>query len=132
MERRHYFDFVGAVSRIITNSSAAFVLAWGKHAERLLPPCDWKMPMASGDHDYGNGMIFYGWGLSYPPASRLLTREQMLVGLCNNYSCIGDFCCGYGETGYYAILAGKRFVLSDHNPQCIGDIAENHGGWGVK
>lgn len=38
------------------------------------------------------------------------------------YDCIGDFCCGYGYVGRIFRAAGKGFVLSDYNRECIGYI----------
>ena len=114
-EKRQWLHFVEMVSRIISSISTPVVLMWGKHVEKDLPQYDWSVPSKE-------GLIFYGWRLPRPPASKLLTREQMLMGLCVEYSCIGDFCCGYGETGIFAQSAGKSFVLSDFNANCIGEV----------
>ena len=49
--------------------------------------------------------------------------------LAARYSCIGDFCCGYGRTAKRFNEAGKRFVVSDYNPAWIGYMAKEWQGW---
>lgn len=48
----------------------------------------------------------------------------ILSELASRFDCVGDFCCGYGNTGKAFASAGKRFILSDMNPKCIGGCAE--------
>jgi hypothetical protein len=47
------------------------------------------------------------------------TATGILEGLAKQFECVGDFCAGYGSAARTFVLAGKRFVASDCNPQCI-------------
>jgi hypothetical protein len=53
----------------------------------------------------------------------------MLHAIAQRYDTVGDPCCGYGRAGRFFLRAGKRAVLSDFDPHCIGYIAEHAGGW---
>lgn len=50
---------------------------------------------------------------------------QLMDSLMAQHAVGMDFFCGYGILGRYALKHGKRAVLSDINPQCIGFIKEN-------
>lgn len=49
---------------------------------------------------------------------------DILAECAKAYDCIGDFVCGYGRAGWVFYRHGKRFIMSDHNAQCIGYIAD--------
>lgn len=51
------------------------------------------------------------------------TATDILEELAQRFNVVGDFCCGYGRTANIFRNAGKRFVVSDFNPSCIGYIA---------
>jgi hypothetical protein len=53
----------------------------------------------------------------------------LLDSLATKFECIGDFCCGYGNSGRVFAKYGKRFVLSDINPKCIGFIKNHAQEW---
>jgi hypothetical protein len=64
---------------------------------------------------------------------RLLTADLSTTAtlelLADHFDCVGDSCCGYGQAGYAFARAGKRFVLSDFNANCIGYIAKHAPDW---
>lgn len=71
---------------------------------------------------------FYRCSLGVPVIPDL-TVEKLLGRLAERYDCIGDITAGYGNSGRIFAAAGKRFVLSDFDPRCIGKIAEIADGW---
>tara|TARA_Y100000310_G_scaffold140706_1_gene140121 strand:- start:2547 stop:2999 length:453 start_codon:yes stop_codon:yes gene_type:complete len=112
-------EFVQNVSRLVANIEAPVVLLWGKHAERYMLPSEWQRPVESN----GRPAILHGWRLDRFGADGM-DRLDIVRLLAHRYDCLGDFCCGYGETGYIATQLGKRFVMSDFNALCIGHIAQ--------
>lgn len=50
------------------------------------------------------------------------TATGILEGLARGYECVGDFFAGFGSSARAFTLAGKRFVASDCNPQCIATL----------
>lgn len=53
------------------------------------------------------------------------TRRSIDVidGLARRHEVAGDPFCGYGTTGRIFAEAGKRYVMSDLNPRCVGFIS---------
>ena len=72
--------------------------------------------------------VLLGYGLDPGPVP---SAETLLEQLARDdaLTCIGDFLCGYGRTGRVFAEHGKRFVMSDYNPTCIGYIAAHAGEW---
>lgn len=66
------------------------------------------------------------------PKKDYTNAEEIVDALCIDYDfdLIGDFCCGYGRTGEQVVRNGKRYVMSDIGPKCIGYISEHHKEWG--
>lgn len=52
------------------------------------------------------------------------TATGILEGLARKFDCVGDFFAGYGASARAFTLAGKRFVASDCNPQCIATLRQ--------
>jgi hypothetical protein len=76
----------------------------------------------------GSTAVLMGAGLS-----PVVERDQfaVLAHLAKRFACVGDFCAGYGRTARAFLHYGKKFVVSDMNPRCIGYIAENAPRWEV-
>lgn len=124
---RSYPEFMKAVSRIVTAEAVCpTYLITGKHALPYLPQPDIVLPMRLNEDDavaigYRPGVEAFGD--DYPIA------QEFLHTLAENYTRVGDFCCGYGRTGRFFVRAGKRAVLSDMNRDCIGYIATHADEW---
>lgn len=58
-----------------------------------------------------------------------MTNYQILKLLSNSFDRIGDFNCGYGNSGKIFVENGKSFVMSDYNKKCIGYIASEYQNW---
>jgi hypothetical protein len=49
-------------------------------------------------------------------------NEEILTYISKKYNCVGDFCCGYGNTADVFYNHGKNFVVSDVIDECIAYI----------
>lgn len=57
------------------------------------------------------------------------STEFVIAQLARRYQVVGDPVCGYGQTGAIFAWAGRRFVMSDFNANCIGYIAKHADSW---
>ena len=113
---RAYQDFMAAVSRVVQLRHKPIVLIGGKTEMRYLPACTVKPTVLNGDEAMA---AIYG----RLPRLDLTDSWSILNSLVRHYQCVGDFCCGYGRAGRVFLRAGKQFVMSDYNAQCVGFIA---------
>lgn len=58
-----------------------------------------------------------------PPEEDMANVTDVINHLATQFDTVGDFCCGYGVTGRIFADHGKRYVMSDVNPRCVGYIA---------
>jgi hypothetical protein len=116
-----YHDFMDALVFSIPAGIPAVVVT-GKHAALHFGSDYRPFPIRLNEHD----AIAYARGLEVPPGQ---AAEQVGRQLAATYECVGDPCCGYGNTARWFVEAGKRFVVSDLNPRCIGYISEHEKGW---
>lgn len=98
------------------------VFVTGKHAARYFPDHYLRFPARLNEH----AAVAYAYGLDF---TGLTVAEDIGRHLAAQYQCVGDPCCGYGNAARWFVQAGKRFVISDINPRCIGYIAEHEKGW---
>jgi len=119
---RPYTELLERLGREIMEISRPTVLITGKHAVRyLLPESTVKVILN------GSSAVACLWGrFSF---NGMLNTVDILKSLACEYQCIGDFCCGYGRAGKIFAQAGKRYVMSDLNPECVGYIAAHERGW---
>ncbi len=126
VEGREYQEFLAAVSRIVNDFPGPVVLVTGKHARRDLPAPDHVMKSRL------NGAPCIALSYRLDPAKFCINPEfcfcdveMFLTWLAERFECVGDFCCGYGRVGRIFQEYGRRWVMSDFNPTCIGYIGEN-------
>lgn len=122
---RTYTTFMRAVTRIVETATVPTWLITGQHALRKLPAPDATLPMRLNEDD----ALAVGYRPGPEATGRYGIAQEFLHALAQQYQCAGDFCCGYGRTGRFFARAGKRAVLSDFNPQCIGYIADHADQW---
>lgn len=116
---RTYPEFMQTVSRIIDHCVAPVVLVTGRHAMRYLPKPD---ELISTKLNNGKCLaLAYRANLGF---QEIADTNLLLYALAARFECVGDFCCGYGRAGMVFAQRGKRYVMSDYNPSCIGYIAE--------
>lgn len=115
-----WVEFTRRLGEVAATSRAAVCLTAGRQAVPHLP---------TPDHIYDtslNGapalLVCYRLLLERPESA-----ESALDEIATRYTCIGDWCCGYGRTVRAARRHGKRYVVSDHNATCIGYIAQDRG-----
>lgn len=101
-------------------------MVWGKTAERYAQPhyaVDTKLN--------GAKARLLMWNVDSATARQMdgLTEELVLERLARRYETVGDFMCGYGRAGRVFVERGKRYVMSDMSPDCIGFIRDNDPQW---
>jgi hypothetical protein len=52
------------------------------------------------------------------------TTTSIILNIASKFNCVGDFCCGYGNTGRIFKKMNKKFVMSDYNSKCIKFISD--------
>lgn len=128
---RTYEEFLAAVDAAVRESGRPAVLTTGKHSLGILQP-DATAPVRLSWLNLQPGTAAL-YGLDHGPLDpddgSTATTHRVLHALARWYDCAGDFCCGYGLTGRVFAAARKRYVLSDHNPACIGEIAATAATW---
>lgn len=116
-ERSNYDQYLKSIATIIEQWDKPIWLIIGKHARNKLPVPDRMEPI--GIHGYQTEILGWNDNQKY----QFKTNYDFIYELSNQYSCIGDFNCGYGNTGKIFKKAGKAFVMSDINGKCIYYIA---------
>lgn len=121
-QRLAYRDLVSNVGTEILRCGRPAVLLVGKRAAQILQP-----PAVASVRLNGNPVLAALWRL--PGWEGTPDAHDILRRLAGEFACVGDFCCGYGRAGRVFHAAGKRYVLSDFDPHCIGHIAAHEPSW---
>jgi hypothetical protein len=109
--------YIGEVRRL--GKPLVFSTNRSQHPE--LPQPDVKLPgRLNGAH-----CRLWCYGIEVRPGD----AEAVLRELAGRFDVIGDPMCGYGRAGRIFNEAGKSFVMSDYNSNCIGYIAEYAESW---
>lgn len=109
-----YDVFMWHVVDLIDRSGLPAVMIVGKQASKYFE--DWRaVPVRLQRFD----AIAYYRGTVPVQA---YTANGVLEGLAKRFDCVGDFFAGYGSSARAFTLAGKRFVASDCNAQCIATL----------
>lgn len=113
---RTYDGFLKRVISHIQEYQKPTVLITGEHAKKRLAGFDHEKVTTL--HGMKAIALFY----------RLGPIEGNSVEICQTlaqrYDVVGDFCAGFGRTGAIFEEAGKQFVLSDYNPDCVRHMNE--------
>lgn len=122
---RTYAMFMDRIVEIVESTRCPLYLVTGRHALTRLPVPDAVLPMRLNEDE--------AIAIAYRPGveanSSYGVVPEFLHSLAQRYDTAGDFCCGYGRTARFFLRSGKRAVMSDFNPTCIGYIAENAPTW---
>ena len=121
-QARPYSELLERLGKEIRENGPPTVLITGKHAIRHLIP----EAVAEATLNGGSAVACL-WG--FPAWEGVRDAEDILRELARAHNCVGDFCCGYGRAGRVFAQAGKRYVMSDLNPECVGYIAAHEGEW---
>jgi hypothetical protein len=119
-ETSNYTQYLEAINNIIVNAHCPVVIICGKSfAGKLVKPTQAIPTTINGApalaHLYGN----------FPPTIEGKTSYDIIERLAQVYNHVGDFCCGYGNTGKIFTDKGKSFTQSDYDKKCITYI-KNH------
>lgn len=119
-ERSTYAEYIAAMNKIIARFRArcAIWLVLGAHVMKRITEPERKLPTTI----HGYEAFLCGWndGKIY---GTVKTNYDFIKELARDYSRVGDFCAGYGNTGRIFKESGKHFVLSDINGKCVYYIA---------
>lgn len=116
----HSFDeYLLYISRLIKNCTRPFWMVMGTHAIKHLPVPHRKEKIKL--HGYSTNLLGWNDNKKYS----FTNNYDFISQLAENYNCVGDFNCGYGNTGRIFYKAGKNFVMSDINGKCVYYIAKN-------
>jgi hypothetical protein len=107
--------YLVCISNVILALDIAAYIVMGRHMKRQLAP-DLTMPIKL--HGYKCLL-----GIWKADAIEAKTNYDAVNHIASEYSCMLDFCCGYGNTAVAAKNHNKRFVCSDVNRKCIYYIA---------
>lgn len=124
---RTYPAFMQRVGQIINAGAVPTYLVTGRHALHYLPAPDVVLPMRLNEDE----AVAIGYRPGVEAFADYGIAQEFLHALADTYGHAGDFCCGYGRTGRFFLRAGKRALLSDINPRCVGYIAEHAAEWVV-
>ncbi|MFW9872935.1 MAG: hypothetical protein ACFFG0_07525 [Candidatus Thorarchaeota archaeon] len=115
-----YEQYISSINKIIMEYkyNKAIWLIIGSHIIRKIvkPERILKINL----HNFETNLCGWNDSNSY----NFKTNYEFITLLSKKYNCVGDFCCGYGNTGYIFQINKKNFVLSDFNPKCIYYIAK--------
>lgn len=121
-QQRPYAELLRMLGIAVKQSGIPTALVTGKHAIPHLDPEAVAPVKLNGDP-----AVACLWGI--PGWDQTRDAEDVIRGLALRYKCVGDFCCGFGRAGRIFAQAGRRYVMSDLNPECVGYIAAHEGNW---
>jgi hypothetical protein len=122
---RTYGTFMVRVSELVESTRTPLYLVTGRHALVKLPTPDVVLPMRLNEDE----AVAVGYRPGNEADGRYGVAPEFLHTLAQRYDIAGDFCCGYGRTARFFLRSGKKAVMSDVNPTCIGYIAQNATAW---
>lgn len=123
---RTYPAFMAAVSEVVRAQRRPVMLVTGRHALPLLPKPAQTLPVVMPVANRQPALA-----LAYNCVFRPDWEDTagLVARLATWYRRVGDFCCGYGQSARAFTAAGRHFVASDYNPECVGYIATHADTW---
>jgi hypothetical protein len=122
-ELHSFEEYLLYLSRLIENCTRPLWMVMGTHALKNLPTPHRKEEIKL--HGYPTNLLGWNDNESYT----FTDNYNFIKQLAENYNCVGDFNCGYGNTGRIFQQAGKNFVMSDINGKCVYYIAKTLMGY---
>lgn len=123
---RRYRQFVLAIGAIIDASRLPCFMVIQPQWVKDLPSPRRIVPVSG----QATNAVLLSWrteiNMSDSPSLNFL---DVVRDLADRFDRVGDFVCGYGNTGRIFLEAGKSAVLADYNPKCIGYIKEHYLKW---
>jgi len=118
---RAYRPFIEAIGRVISQKQKPTIIIIGISHKEYLPYTNMIYPVKL------NGYKARAFCYNIDPVGLDFNDcPALIASLAKRYNKVGDFCCGYGNTGKIFFKAGKEFVMCDINPRCIGFIKQSY------
>lgn len=121
-------SYMGALAAMAERMTVPVYIVTGRSLERYFPVPDQRLSALFPDALHKGGrcvVLVYRDEFTGP--------ERITLDICgalpDRFRCVGDPCCGYGNSGRVFAERGGDFVLSDFNPRCIAHVAASAPGW---
>jgi hypothetical protein len=111
---RSYAGFIRSVVEMTQATSLPAFYVTAKPSLKWFPSSWWRFPVGL----FGSTVDLVGTE-PLPGAEGEMKITDFIAVLAKRFDCVGDFCCGYGQTGRIFAECGKTFVMSDYNDECI-------------
>lgn len=124
VEKPSYPVFLNKINHIIESETRPVIVINGVSSKKYMFPTQHIVPVKL------NGYLARAFLYNIKPNGLDFTDcPSLLKSLAKQFNCVGDFCCGYGTTGKVFAESGKKFIMSDINPRCIGYIKQEAPNW---
>lgn len=123
-----FAQYLTSLNTVVSGLTIPVCVVTGKSLVRYFPQPTQRLDIFFPDTLHKKGQCV---ALVYRMTITHAVRETLdvLTEIAGRFNCVGDPCCGYGNTGRAFAEAGRRFVLSDFNARCIGWIAQHASLW---
>lgn len=122
-ESQSFDEYLLYLARLIKECNRPFWMIMGTHALKKLPAAHRNEKIKL--HGYTTNLL--GWNDNNEYV--FTNNYDFIKQLTEHYGCVGDFNCGYGNTGRIFKEAKKKFVMSDVNGKCVYFIAKTLMGY---
>ena len=122
-EKSNYNQYLSSISEIVESCGKPIWIVLGAHAYSRITKPERVLNMKL--HGYSTTVL--GWN-DYNEYA-FTDNYDFINELAKIYNCVGDFCCGYGNTGEIFKNNGKSFVMSDINGKCVYQVARRLFGY---
>jgi hypothetical protein len=124
-QSKDYGGFLSGLGMDIAASGVDAALLTGRHAIKMLNPEYVKTGVRLFND---NKCVLAIWGLRVLSILQHSANdsESIISELSKHYDTVADPCCGLGRVGRIFAENGKRFIMSDINDYCIGNMKEQH------
>jgi len=123
-EQSQYQEYIMAINDVILHEKRPIWIILGSHILSKFKKLDQIIPINL--HGYMTNLC--GWNDLHDYGT-FKTNYDFVAKLAEKFSCVGDFCAGYGNTGRIFQEHQKKFILSDINGNCIYQIAKSLMGY---
>ncbi len=116
-----FLRYLHSIKMIIYELGVPAYIIMGKHMVKYLKPAHTRSVML-----HGYECLLGIYNTSEIPEGH--TNDDVLDWVADNYDCVLDFSCGYGNVARAMSKRGKHFICSDINPKCIYYVAHKFMG----
>lgn len=110
--------YKGLTNVILSIKDKPVYITGGKSFIKRIPDPEWKKVIKLNGHD----AEIWGYNCTELMSPKDVLNLDFIKSLSQMYNVVGDFNCGYGNTGRIFKENGKRFVMSDYDGNCINHI----------